>query len=277
MRPPATVNTVRVNSKEEPLIPVKTSVEDIQKVLTYLARQVGWIEVTKAEKALGSLDDRKISAMVEFGLVLRDGGNLKATPLGQHFHADSQDGALQEVLRSVELYRATLEWAHYGNKSEITATEVGQYWEASHADTLGGLRGTTLKDGAVCFGRIVAGAGLGTFTLGRGGKETRITLLTAEVGELINGVEHGTGDSDPSDTNIVEDGAVPVTSVESEPRTGATPSEAHHPTVSVSTSPSVHVNVEIHIAADATSDTVREIFRNMARYVLDKSISDEST
>ncbi|WP_216841505.1 hypothetical protein, partial [Clavibacter michiganensis] len=47
------------------------------------------------------------------------------------------------------------------------------------------------------------------------------------------------------------------------------------PTVNVSTSPSVHVNVEIHIAADATADTVREIFKNMARYVLDKTIDDD--
>jgi hypothetical protein len=30
----------------------------------------------------------------------------------------------------------------------------------------------------------------------------------------------------------------------------------------------VHINIEIHIAADATSETVEEIFRNMRRYVL---------
>jgi len=30
----------------------------------------------------------------------------------------------------------------------------------------------------------------------------------------------------------------------------------------------VHINIEIHIAADASSETIEEIFRNMHRYVL---------
>lgn len=38
------------------------------------------------------------------------------------------------------------------------------------------------------------------------------------------------------------------------------------PTVSVS--PGVHVNIEIHIAADAASQVIEDIFRNMRRYVL---------
>ncbi len=36
----------------------------------------------------------------------------------------------------------------------------------------------------------------------------------------------------------------------------------------VSLGPGIHVNIEIHIAADASSDTIEEIFRNMRRYVL---------
>lgn len=33
-------------------------------------------------------------------------------------------------------------------------------------------------------------------------------------------------------------------------------------------SPGINVNVQIHIAADATSETIEEIFKNMRRYVL---------
>lgn len=36
----------------------------------------------------------------------------------------------------------------------------------------------------------------------------------------------------------------------------------------VSLGASIHVNIEIHIAADASSETIEEIFRNMRRYVL---------
>lgn len=262
--------------KEESVIPIKTSVEDIQKVLGYLARQVGWVETAKAEKALGALDDRKVSAMVEFGLIIRDGGNLKATPRGQLFSSGKQAEALREVLNDVELYRATLEWAHYGGKSEVTATEVGQYWESSHADTLGSLRGTTLKDGAVCFGRVVAGAGLGAFTLGRGGKETRITLLTIEIGDLVNGASAAASDSQDQSAPNATGVAAPTTEAVATYTPAVSPAQvAHTSPVSVTTSPSVHVNVEIHIAADATADTVREIFKNMARYVLDKPVTDD--
>jgi hypothetical protein len=36
----------------------------------------------------------------------------------------------------------------------------------------------------------------------------------------------------------------------------------------VAVGPAIHINVEIHIAADASAETVEEIFKNMRRYVL---------
>lgn len=259
------------------MVPIKTSVEDIQKLLAYLAKQVGWVDQGKVEKALGSLDERKAGAMVEFGLVLRDGGNLRATERGQLFNND-RTAALREVLATVDLYRATLEWVHYGERAEATAAEIGQYWESSHADTLGGLKGSTLKDGAVTFGRIVDGAGLGTFLVGRGGKETRTTFDLAVVNTLLNG---GTStpaeDGDTDDTMVADSSAlVPEAQPTGTSLKSPAPNSTAPPPVSVSTSPSVHVNVEIHIAADATADTVREIFKNMARYVLEKPVTDDA-
>lgn len=255
------------------MVPLKTSIEDIQKLLGYLSKQIGWVDVPKVEKALGSIDDRKLGAMVEFGLILRDGGNLRTTELGMLFCSD-QKAALREVLGSVELYRATLEWVHYGSKAETTTAEIGQYWEASHKDTLGGLKGSTLASGAVTFGRIVEGAGLGTFLVGRGGKETRSTFDLTAVSALVNG-----GTNPPPDPDVEPDEVKPPSDPAIEPAPPApalgAPATPPTPTVSVSTSPSVHVNIEIHIAADATADTVREIFKNMARYVLDKPVVDD--
>jgi hypothetical protein len=40
------------------------------------------------------------------------------------------------------------------------------------------------------------------------------------------------------------------------------------PPVGVTVGAGVHINIEIHIAADASSETIEEIFRNMRRYVL---------
>lgn len=263
--------------KGELMVPINTKVEDIQKLLGYLGKQIGWVEQSRAEKALGSLDDRKTGAMVEFGLLLRDGGNLRPTERGQLFNADQQ-AAMREVLADVELYRATLEWIHYGTKSEVTVAEIGQYWESSHVDTIGDRRGSTLREGAVCFGRMVEGAAVGTFTVGRSGKETRVSFVAAEVDALVNGAPVV-----PVEESADLEEAEAPTDTPSAPAVAAAPTAgtqtlsapAPTPTVSVATSPSVHVNVEIHIAADATADTVREIFKNMARYVLDKPIADD--
>lgn len=261
------------------MVPIYTSIEDIQKVLAYMARQVGWVEMAKVEKALGTIDDRKIGSMVEFGLIQRDGGNIKVSPRGLTFNGGDRPGAMREVLAGMELYRATLEWVHYQAKSEVTAAEIGQYWEGSHADTLGGLKGTTLMAGAVCFGRVVEGAGLGTFTVGRGGKETRVVFKLAEVERAIDGAPAEEALGEEPDSQMQEREAAPAPTPQAPvPTPLVVPASAQplpQPTVTVATSPNVHVNVEIHIAADATADTVREIFRNMALYVLDKSVDDD--
>jgi len=264
------------------MVPIKTTTEDIQKLLTYLGKQIGWVEQAKIEKALGSIDDRKIGAMVEFGLILRDGGNLRTTPRGQQYTTDPE-GALREVLLNVDLYLATLEWVHYGKRAEATTAEIGQYWESSHKDTLGGLKGTTLASGAVTFGRVVDGAGLGTFFVGRSGKETRVSFELSAVDALVNGAppaEATDAEDSPSDDSAEDASDAPAMPLElpvssASPATQNLPAPAATPTVTVAASPSVHVNVEIHIAADATADTVREIFKNMARYVLDKQIADD--
>ncbi len=47
--------------------------------------------------------------------------------------------------------------------------------------------------------------------------------------------------------------------------------------VVTSIGPGVHVNIEIHIAADASSETIEEIFRNMRRYVLSDAHEDDSS
>jgi hypothetical protein len=43
------------------------------------------------------------------------------------------------------------------------------------------------------------------------------------------------------------------------------------PPVALSVGPGVHINIEIHIAADAGASTIEEIFKNMRRYVLNNN------
>jgi hypothetical protein len=56
-------------------------------------------------------------------------------------------------------------------------------------------------------------------------------------------------------------------------------SAAVAPPATVSVGHGIHINVEIHIAADASSETIEDIFRNMRRYVLngDAQSDNDST
>ena len=110
--------------------------------------------------------------------------------------------------------------------------------------------------------------------MGRGGKETRISFNLSEVANVVNATSsletQPAGSADSASARIAPVGAESIGA--SAAQVSLSPAT---PAVSLSASPNVHVNVEIHIAADATADTVREIFRNMARYVLDKPVHDD--
>jgi hypothetical protein len=58
---------------------------------------------------------------------------------------------------------------------------------------------------------------------------------------------------------------------------GSAGAPATHAAVTVGAG--IHINIEIHIAADASSETIEEIFRNMRRYVLsgDGQADDDAT
>jgi hypothetical protein len=70
---------------------------------------------------------------------------------------------------------------------------------------------------------------------------------------------------------VVSPGEVPVPEV-SGGLTRFQPSVA-----GVTVTPGVHINIEIHIAADASSETVQDIFKNMRRYVLNAEEKDKNS
>jgi hypothetical protein len=252
------------------MIPTKTSVDDIEKLLSYLTKQIGWVELDKIRKTLNKIDDRNIGSMVALGLIQRDSGNVKPTEVGQTFASGDQAAALRSVIAGNSLYLATIEWIHYGEKKEAAAIEIGQYWENKHRDTLGEVKGSTLKDGAICFSRVAEGAGFGEFKIGRGGKETRLTPDLKVIESFLAGVSAQPVLDDETPVAGEEPASNLAGHESGQLQTMQPPVSVPSPPVHLSTSPSVHVNVEIHIAADATADTVREIFKNMARYVLGK-------
>lgn len=268
------------------MIPIKATVEDVDKLLAYLRTSFGWVALAKVKASLDSktTDNRKLDAAKYIGLINRDGVNIEITDEGRAYASAKDDNEKHAImakqLASSELYLETVSWMFHAPKSNPTKTDIGEQWHKHHTDLLGGAAGAALGDGVLFFMRVSEAAGLGKFiTAGRGRPETYFKDDRAAVEAFA--AKYITGESVPeSEDNTVGEQKA-ITALPAAPTTEPTPAATPTlpattvpPTMSVQTSPAVHINIEIHIAADATAETVAEIFKNMRKYVLSNPDED---
>ncbi|WP_457252742.1 hypothetical protein [Pedococcus sp. P5_B7] len=258
------------------MLPLKTTLEDFDTLLAYMKTQVGWVPLEKIRKTLPTkaTDNRKLEAMRTIGLIERDNTNIKVSDAGWKYirSTESADKAavLRDQLGTVQLYVDTVHWMHYNGKPEPTRTDVANYWHDKHEGQIQGAKGAALTDAAVFFLRLAAGAGLGTFV--RAGNNRPDTYLKGDasaISAFTLGPTTAAPEVESTSGDDVEQPPTPPVALADPPPVGvgATP-PVSPPAANLQTSPNIHVNLEIHIAADATPDTVREIFRNMRKYVL---------
>ena len=246
------------------MLPLKTTIEDLNALTAYLKTQVGWIQIDKVKKAIPSkhADNRKLEATRYVGLIDREGSTIKLTDPGRNYSSSADDAAkariLRDLIRQIPLYHQTAEWMHFSSKDAPTKTEVANYWHDSHGSELQGAAGAALTDATIFFLRLMGAAELGKYIgAGNNRPETYLKVDTEALREYVAG-----------------EAAAPETPSPRGPETAATetgpPSSLPVPgPVNVTSSPAVHINVEIHIAADAEPATIEEIFKNMRKYVLD--------
>jgi hypothetical protein len=251
--------------------PIKTTISDIDKLFNYLKGQVGWVPLERIRKTIDSKlsDNRKLEACRYLGLIERDGTNIKLSESGRAY-ASGDDAARSAVmlaaLRNVPLYSQTVDWIHHNHKAEPTKTDVGNYWHDKLQSELDGAKDTALTDAVIFFFRVADAAGLGKFIApGRG---RPIALLRSDLDKIEQVVTGSAPQPATSEPQAQPD--LPPTAAASEVTTSPAPVPATPmtPSVGVQTSPAIHINLEIHIAADATPATVEEIFKNMRKYVL---------
>ncbi|TCC08229.1 hypothetical protein [Kribbella soli] len=249
------------------MLPLKTVIEDIDGLATYLKGQVGWVPLDKAKKAIDNklVDNRKLEATRRIGLLDRDGVNVRLTEDGRSFatgDAAQRAAIMRKAIRSVSLYAETIEWMHHSKVANPTKAEVGNYWHDKHQDQLEGAQGAALTDAVIFFMRIAGEAGLGKFTRGtKGSPDSYLKTDAAAIADFVN-TSPGTATAQHTKSEAGTETPTPQNAVP------ATASDPPRPSIDVSASPAVHVNIEIHIAANATAETVAEIFKNMRKYVL---------
>lgn len=264
------------------MIPIKTTFDDIDKLLTFLRPNFGWVSLTKVKANLDSRtsDNRKLEAARWIGLIKRDGQNVEITDEGRAY-ASTQDPTdrariMARLLADAPLYTQTVEWMYHTNKSEPIKTDVMDQWYKHYGDQLEGAQGAALGDGVIMFMRVAEAAGLGKFiTAGNRRPETYFKGERAAIEQFYNTYVAGKPNDDMEDigpTPGSESGPAngphtPVVAPTYSSQAAQAPAQVA-PQVTFQASPAIHINLEIHIAADATADTVAEIFKNMRKYVL---------
>lgn len=247
-------------------LPIKTTPDDVNVLANYLKNQVGYTALDKLRAAIPAPhgDARKIETMRFLGLLDVDTTNVKLTDDGRRYAAGdaaTRSAVIVDRLRSIPLYSAALDWMHYGKNHAPTKTEVANYWSDKHSAALGDTKGDALTDAAVLFLRFAGAAGAGKFVPAGVGRDTYLKVDAAALEAIVT----GTGPE-----------ALP-TAPRAAPVAGVAPSpDPRRGRPSVAFVPAVNINLEIHIAADATPMTIEEIFKNMRKYVLG-SPSDESS
>lgn len=253
------------------MLPIKTLIEDVDALATYLNGQVGWVPIEKVKKAIDNkfVDNRKLEAARRIGLLDRDGVNIRLTEDGRSFATGDvahRAAIMEKAIRAIPLYAETVEWMHHSKVVNPTKTVVGNHWHDKHQDQLEGAQGAALTDAVIFFMRVAGEAGLGKFTRGtKGSPDSYLKTDANAISDFVNTApaKNGGGPTEPSTESSTPAAPNEVTQPSGEVRV-STPARS----IDVSTSPAVHVNIEIHIAADATAETVAEIFKNMRKYVL---------
>jgi len=242
-------------------LPTKTTTEDLDIVLGYLRTQVGWTLIKKISSAIPAKHAHafKVEAMRYLGLIERNDSNeIKLSDTGRSY-AEAKNPAQKAAiiasrLKTVPLYEATLEWIHYNQKEAPTKTDVANYWHDKHASATGGASGDALTDPVIFFFRMADLAGFGKFIPAGKGRDSHFKVNFEALKPFVTGQMPA--------PEAPADAATPL---------APSPTAPAVITPSVSMADRVHINVEIHIAADAKPSTIEEIFKNMRRYLLEQT------
>lgn len=202
-------------------LPVKTTIEDVDTMIGYLKNKPTGATVADAKAVLGGrpLDGRKVNAYKTWGLVDANGDKLLLSQEGWRIARKPEEKAdvFAAVIDRTRPYRAAVEWAHHQGFDTLTLNDLAANWHQHHGDALGTSNEGSIKDAVTCFFNLAEGAGLGVYTIGRRGTETRLELNTGAVSRFIESgpsVPPWTG-PDPEEGPEAPPGAVPGEQIDS--------------------------------------------------------------
>lgn len=252
-------------------LPTLTSKEDIDAIVTFLKKKPVGIAVDDAKATIaGSLvDPRKLNAYRVWGFITDNTSKLELTALGRRYSEATNDEKLEmfvSILRAEKVYQLTLEWLHHKQVDQISTTDVASHWYGNFREILGTESERSITEQVNCFMNIASAAGLGQFVIGRRGQPTRLELDKSRLAKFVEQDDESMQDGVLDD---VEDSvnAAPNLTANSTPVLNNPQGVAMSPNQS---SPSLHIDIQIHIASDASAEQIDKIFESMAKHLYNK-------
>ena len=173
-------------------LPVMTDIADVDRWTTYLRTKATGATVKESEGVLGKppTDGRKISALIEWGIIHRQGDKILLTSEGRSYAIGDRDARvkiLQGIIPRRAPYLGTLEWAGHNDIATMTSADVAARWVQYNREDVGTDNENSLGRMAVCFFHLLQGAAMGTLIVGRHGMPTRFDLDLKLVKDFIGG------------------------------------------------------------------------------------------
>lgn len=235
------------------MLPQKATADDLNKIASYLVRYPDFVSISDMAASIKkAADARKIEAGRYLGLIEKQGNTVRLTEMGRRFargRKEVKQVIICSLIKKIDLYRNTVDWIYHQKNEVANKTDIASFWAQNYAQATGGAKGDALGDGAVFFIRIAEMAGLGKFVPAGRGRESHLKVDIGKL-ETFYGTDVPETEGGPSPSEQV---SAPVAT-----KTAAPNAQRY---------PSINVNIQIHISADAKPSQIRDVFKYMAEYV----------
>jgi hypothetical protein len=181
---------INQDEKELNALPSAISASDVREVIQLLRRKPEGIKITKVllETHKRIFEIKKIVAYEKLKIIKKEEQTVKLSPLGWKF--TEQLRAETEIFRFLLLntpnYLTALRWMDDSRRELVTADDVSLFWSDDDAKKIKRPEAViNYKEAAVTFFHLCQAADLGTMTLGKKGRVTRLLIDREEIEDLL--------------------------------------------------------------------------------------------
>jgi hypothetical protein len=223
-------------------------------------------------------DSRKMDAYEAWGILDTDGEKVSLNAAAKELtDEESRATYFRNLITEMEPYHTALDKAYTQQDEVLTATEVGNLWSKYFKNEIGTDSNETLRSMVTCFFNVAEEAGIGDYIMGRGGKSTRLEIHREALASFIEDdasdpdqdtEDEVTSESGETSPNPSEDGRAKTddggaSNARPMERRGEAPQEEERNGLS----PSLNIDIEIHIPPEADSEQIDQIFESMSKHL----------